>query len=38
MESLASFATQLWNAMPPTTWIFILGILVSIHLVRKALF
>ena len=38
MEPLISFATELWSLMPPTTWVFALGILVSINFVRKALF
>ena len=38
MESLISFATELWNTTPPTTWFFILGLLISFHFLRKALF
>ena len=38
MEPLVSLVRELWNTMPPTTWLFILTLLVSLHFVRKALF
>ena len=38
MESLVSLVTELWNTMPPTTWLFILTLLISFHFIRKALF
>ena len=33
-----SLATELWNTMPPTTWLLVLGALISFNFVRKALF
>jgi hypothetical protein len=33
-----SIATELWNSMPPTTWFFVLGLLISFNFLRKALF
>jgi len=38
MEPLISLAIELWNTMPPTTWFFILALLISLHFARKALF
>lgn len=38
MEPLVSLLTELWNAMPPTTWLFVLGLLISLNFLRKALF
>ena len=37
MELLISMAMELWNSLAPTTWLFLLGILVSFTFIRKAL-
>jgi hypothetical protein len=38
MESLISIATELWNALAPTTWFLVLGLLISLNLLKKTLF
>jgi hypothetical protein len=38
MEALVSLVTELFNTMPPTTWLFVLGLLISLNFIRKALF
>lgn len=38
MEPLVSLVTELWSTTPPTTWLFVLGLLVSLNFMRKALF
>ena len=37
MEQLISFATEWWNTLVPTSWMLLLGLLVSIHVLRKTL-
>jgi hypothetical protein len=38
MEPLVLLVTELFNTMPPTTWLFVLGLLISLNFIRKALF
>lgn len=38
MEPLISVATEFWSALAPTTWILILGLLISLSFLKKALF
>ncbi len=38
MSHIISMASDIWTAMAPTTWILVLGLLVSFNLLRKALF
>lgn len=38
MESLVSIATAFWIALAPTTWLLVLGLLVSLSYLKKALF
>ena len=38
MEPLISIATELWNASTPTTWFLVLGLLISLSFLTKALF
>lgn len=38
MDSLISIATQIWEITPPTTWLLVLGVLISLNLLRKTLF
>lgn len=38
MDSLILMATQIWETTPPTTWFLLLGVLVSLNLLRKTLF
>ena len=38
MDLLISLATGYWNALAPTTWFMLLGLLLSYHLLRKILF
>jgi len=38
MELLISMAAELWNALTPTTWFLVLGLLISLSFVKKALF
>ena len=37
MDLFISFAIEMWNTLPPTTWFLVLGLLISINFVRKAL-
>ena len=37
MELMLGLFQQFWNFMAPTTWLLLLGILVSFTFVRKAL-
>jgi len=38
MEALISIATEFWNALAPTTWFLVLGLLVSLSFLKKVLF
>ena len=38
MEPLISIATELWNALAPTTWFLVLGLLISLSFLNKTLF
>ncbi len=38
MDILFSMAGDIWSSMAPTTWILVLGLLVSFNLLRKILF
>jgi hypothetical protein len=38
MDVLISMAMELWNSMAPTTWLLLLGLLVSFTYVKKTLF
>ena len=38
MDLLQSFTMNIWNSLAPTTWILLLGLLVSYTFVRKTLF
>ncbi len=38
MSFIMSMANDIWTAMAPTTWILLLGLLVSFNLLRKSLF
>ena len=38
MESLISIATEFWNALAPTTWFLVLGLLISLSFLKKVLF
>jgi len=35
---LFSIVIDLWHSMAPTTWFLILGVLISLNLLKKALF
>ena len=37
MDILASWMHELWSLMAPTTWLLLLGLLVSYTFVKKAL-
>lgn len=37
MEQLITFATEWWDKLVPTSWMLLLGLLISIHFLRKAL-
>jgi hypothetical protein len=37
MDLLISMATELWNSFAPTTWLLLLGLLVSFTFVKKTL-
>ena len=38
MDLLISFASELWEATAPTTWLMLLGLLISLNFLRKTLF
>ena len=38
MDLLLSLATDIWSSLAPTTWLLLLGLLVSYTFVKKALF
>jgi len=38
MELLMSMTMEIWNSMAPTTWLLLLGLLVSYTFVKKSLF
>jgi len=38
MEALISIATEFWNALAPTTWFLVLGLLISLSFLKKVLF
>lgn len=38
MDLLISVATDLWQTMAPTTWLLVLGLLISFSFLKKALF
>jgi hypothetical protein len=38
MDLLFSMATHIWDSLAPTTWLLLLGLLVSYTLVKKTLF
>ena len=38
MDLLIAVAVDMWNALAPTTWLMLLGLLVSFNLLRKSLF
>lgn len=38
MESLLSMATEIWHSLAPTTWLLLLGLLISYSLLKKTLF
>lgn len=38
MDLLLSMAVEFWNSLAPTTWLLLLGLLVSYTLVKKTLF
>lgn len=37
MNLLLSMTTELWNSLAPTTWLLLLGLLVSYTFIRKTL-
>ena len=37
METLVIFARACWETLAPTTWLMLLGLLVSAHFLRKTL-
>ncbi len=37
MDTLVSAVAQMWGLMSPTTWLLVLGLLVSVHLLGRAL-
>ncbi len=37
MDMLVSAVTEMWDFMSPTTWLMVLGLLVSVHLLGRAL-
>ena len=37
MELLHSITTSIWSSLAPTTWVLLLGLLVSYAFVRKTL-
>ena len=37
MNLLISMTTELWNSLAPTTWLLLLGLLVSYTFIRKTL-
>ena len=38
MELLLSMAAEIWSSLAPTTWLLLLGLLVSWTLLKKVLF
>ncbi len=38
MDLLLSVATDIWDSLAPTTWLLLLGLLVSYTFLKKALF
>lgn len=38
MDLLISTAIEFWETMAPTTWLLILGLLISFNFLKKALF
>jgi hypothetical protein len=38
MEPMISMAAEFWNALAPTTWFLVLGLLISLSFLKKALF
>jgi len=38
MDLLISTATEFWGTLAPTTWFMVLGLLISLNLLRKTLF
>lgn len=38
MDLFLSIATTIWGSLAPTTWVMLLGLLVSYTFVRKVLF
>jgi len=38
MDLLLSVATNIWDSLAPTTWLLLLGLLVSYSLLKKTLF
>ncbi len=37
MEMLASAVAEMWDFMSPTTWLMVLGLLLSVHLLGRTL-
>jgi len=37
MDLLISAALEMWNTFAPTTWFMVLGVLISLHMLRKTL-
>jgi hypothetical protein len=37
MDLLISMLTQFWNTLAPTTWFMVLGLLISLSLLKKTL-
>ncbi len=38
MDIILSMVGNFWTALAPTTWILVLGLLISFNLLRKTLF
>ncbi len=38
MDLLIAVAVEFWNTLAPTTWMMLLGLLVSFNFLRKTLF
>lgn len=38
MDIILSMAGNIWTAMAPTTWMLVLGLLISFNRLRKTLF
>lgn len=38
MDLLVSSVIDFWDALAPTTWLLVLGLLISFNLLKKALF